>query len=315
MLKRITLLIGLLLAPSLAFAQSSVLPFYYNSSGTKVPVGTDNPLPVTGGATGVPSDIKYWDSIALGAPSPYGTSPGAVTVPGVNANITNVNPNGQATAANSAPVVVASDQLLGIIGAGAAGAAATGNPVGTGCKYFATQPTYTDLQRSDCQSDTRGNGKVAIFGADSINSAAIQTTDADGVGGTTVANAFRVAARQYVFSGSNVVDRMFTCPSTAVVNVNNTTTELVALTSTQIIRVCSFVITSSLAGTASFVYGTGTNCGTGQIAITGAMTMAIATPIQISAANGSVMRTIASNALCLTAGTGTVTGFITYAKF
>lgn len=32
-----------------AFAQSSVLPFFYNSAGTKVAVGSGNPLPITGG--------------------------------------------------------------------------------------------------------------------------------------------------------------------------------------------------------------------------------------------------------------------------
>lgn len=47
MLKRIILLVGLLLTPVAALAQSSVLPYYYNSLGTKVPVGTGNPFPVT----------------------------------------------------------------------------------------------------------------------------------------------------------------------------------------------------------------------------------------------------------------------------
>lgn len=47
----------------------------------------------------------YWAGTALGAPSAYGTSPGAVNVPGVNAFVTNTNANGRATAANSSPVV------------------------------------------------------------------------------------------------------------------------------------------------------------------------------------------------------------------
>lgn len=37
-------------------------------------------------------NVQQWDGTALGAPSNYGTSPGAVTVPGVNAYVTN-NPN------------------------------------------------------------------------------------------------------------------------------------------------------------------------------------------------------------------------------
>jgi hypothetical protein len=47
---------------------------------------------------------------ALGSPSNYGTSPGAVEVIGVNAFVTNANANGQATMANSSPVAIASNQ-------------------------------------------------------------------------------------------------------------------------------------------------------------------------------------------------------------
>lgn len=56
------------------------------------------------------SSIPTWAGGTLGAMANYGTSPGAVLVPGVNAFITNANANGQATMANSAPVVIASNQ-------------------------------------------------------------------------------------------------------------------------------------------------------------------------------------------------------------
>lgn len=52
-----------------------------------------------------------WAGSTLGAPSNYGTSPGAVAVPGVNAFVTNTNPNGQATAANSSPTVLPAAQV------------------------------------------------------------------------------------------------------------------------------------------------------------------------------------------------------------
>ena len=55
--------------------------------------------------------VQIW---ALGAPSSYGTSPGAVVVPGVNAFVTNSNGNGQATMANSSPVVLASNQTAAL---------------------------------------------------------------------------------------------------------------------------------------------------------------------------------------------------------
>lgn len=51
-----------------------------------------------------------WAGGTLGAMAAYGTSPGAVLVPGVNAFVTNTNSNGAATSANSGPVVIATDQ-------------------------------------------------------------------------------------------------------------------------------------------------------------------------------------------------------------
>ena len=123
-------------------------------------------------------------------------------------------------------------------------------------------------------------------------------------------------ALQSWYNGSTW-DRQFTCPLTASVNVAAAaTTQIVALASSQIIRVCSFVISGdTLATTATFVYGTGSNCATGQVAITGAMRLQDEGNISISSGSGSVMRTAASNALCLTAATGAVTGFITYAQY
>jgi hypothetical protein len=50
-------------------------------------------------------------NVLAGAFANYGTSPGAVKVPGVNAFVTNTNANGTATAANSSPVVLASDSV------------------------------------------------------------------------------------------------------------------------------------------------------------------------------------------------------------
>lgn len=69
-----------------------------NSSGTEV--GT--------AAAPVVNNTAQWASGTLGAMANYGTSPGAVLAPGVNAFVTNSNANGRATAANSSPVVLPS---------------------------------------------------------------------------------------------------------------------------------------------------------------------------------------------------------------
>lgn len=49
--------------------------------------------------------LPTWAGGTLGAMANYGTSPGAVLVPGVNAFITNANVNGRAVVASSSPVV------------------------------------------------------------------------------------------------------------------------------------------------------------------------------------------------------------------
>lgn len=65
----------------------------------------------TGAATAANQAIvNTWASGTLGAMANYGTSPGAVLVPGVNAFMTNANANGANNSANSSPVVIANDQ-------------------------------------------------------------------------------------------------------------------------------------------------------------------------------------------------------------
>lgn len=75
------------------------------------------------GAVPTTDNVAKWDGTALGAPSNYGTSPGAVAVPGVNAFVTNTvtvtGTGGTFPATQStSPWIVA--------GGGTAGAAATG---------------------------------------------------------------------------------------------------------------------------------------------------------------------------------------------
>ncbi len=107
------------------------------------------------------------------------------------------------------------------------------------------------------------------------------------------------------------------CDSSAVVNVAaGATTELVSLTAARSVRVCSFVLSAdTAASTATFVQGTGANCGTGTAGLTGAMAMGAASNITVGNGVGELFKTTAANALCLTAATGTITGVVTFAKF
>jgi hypothetical protein len=215
------------------------------------------------------------------------------------------------------PVVTIAGSVAGspseVVGNVASGVADSGNPVKVGGIYQSTLPTFTNLQRGNFQIGTRGSQNVTLFGTDSTVSAAIQNA-VDGLSNAT--NGLATLANNNVYNGSTW-DRQYTCNSSAVVNVTaGATTEIVALTGSQIIRVCSFGISMSAAGTAAFVYGTGTNCGTGTTSLTGAMPLATGTPMAVSGgAGGNVFRGAVSNALCVAAVTGNVVGWVNYAKF
>lgn len=202
-----------------------------------------------------------------------------------------------------------------VVGNVASGATDSGAPVKIGCKYNASAITLTDGQRGDCQVDASGVLRVRqnhVLGTDSdANSNALIAFAQNYTGSSGL-----LATVQHVFNGTSW-DRALSCPNTAAVSVTaGNTTEIVALTASQVIRICSIVISTSLAGTAQFIYGTGTNCGTGTTNISGAINLATATPLAITAAGGgSLMRSASANAFCIAAVTGNVSGFITYAKF
>ena len=221
-------------------------------------------------------------------------------------NLTQIN--------GTATVTAGVNGLLAVGGNVASGVADAGNPVKVGCKYNATLPVYTDGNRTDCQSDVSGATLMQIGGSTVTSSDNFSTFLI--YGRNTSQQARLPATVGYIFNGGSF-DRQFTCPNTAVINVAAAaTTQLVALAASQIIRVCGFTITADTAATtATFVYGTGANCGTGTTAITGAMRMQDEGNISQVSGNGSVFRTASANALCLTTATGAVTGFVTYAQY
>lgn len=96
------------------------------------------------------------------------------------------NPNGQATMANSSPVVIASDQsVVPVGGAIASGSADSGNPVKVGGKFNTTLPTYSDGQRTELQFGSRGALEIQIMGAGSTTGAAASASGADTVSNST----------------------------------------------------------------------------------------------------------------------------------
>lgn len=123
------------------------------------------------------------------------------------------------------------------------------------------------------------------------------------------------AVSAYAFNGANY-ERTFSCVSGAVVNVTaGATTQVIAQSSSTAIRICSIVLTISAPGTAAFVQGTGSNCGTGQASLTGPMTMTTGVPISFGSGMGSVLRTSSAQAFCLSATGGNVAGWVMFAQY
>jgi hypothetical protein len=125
-------------------------------------------------------NVTQWAGGALGAMANYGTSPGAVLVPGVNAFITNTPTVAQATAANLNATVVGTGtfavqaalnaETTKVIGTvrnlGNAGAitdfagqnaTAPANAWLFGCQFNTTPTTLSSGNASPCQLDSAGN--------------------------------------------------------------------------------------------------------------------------------------------------------------
>ena len=115
------------------------------------------------------------------------------------------------------------------------------------------------------------------------------------------------------------------CDSSVVINqATATTTQLVALAAGKKIYVCSAMVNQVGAVTAptfQFVYGTGANCVTGQVALTGVITGAnvagtITNPQFGGTGLGYVFSAPASQALCITTTTTQPQkGLLSYTQF
>lgn len=94
----------------------------------RVTLANDNTIPTGWPTAANQTVVNTWASGTLGAMATYGTSPGAVLVPGVNAFVTNTTALGQAAMAVSSPVVIASNQTANALwGHGVTGAAVPAN--------------------------------------------------------------------------------------------------------------------------------------------------------------------------------------------
>lgn len=233
-------------------------------------------------------------SVSVGNVSIDQSVPG--TTNGVVVNSGSVTASGSVANSNE---VAAGTSTTGVVGPMVQGA------VNTGALPAPTNATTLPLQLD-------ASGRLIAVLRQGNNSATVGSA-ADA---STLNTVLYTYSAMGLYNGTNT-DRGFTCPNTAAISVTaGNTTQIVALSGSTIIRVCSIAVSMSAAGTAQFVYGTGSNCGTGTTNITGAMTLATGTPMTLAApAGSSVMRGAAANALCVAAVTGNVTGWLSYAQY
>lgn len=95
-----------------------------------------------------------------------------------------------------------SDGNAKIVGNVAAASADSGNPVKTGGKHYTTQPTYTDGQRTEVQTDTRGNQRMTIMSGGTVTGWSFVADNADAVAVSATAARGNVMAKAQMFNGT-----------------------------------------------------------------------------------------------------------------
>ena len=248
-------------------------------------------------------NVRTWGSgtsSTLGAISLYGTSPGAVLVPGVNAYITG------------------------------------GTGVGvTGSFYQATQPA--SLASAQVASGAYASGAFASgAGTDGWN--VTQGAKADSVCGTATGTCSEMALLKYIAAavaasapaGTNITGYNSNDPC-AYANKTNlpfttngtTSVQLVALSGSTTIYVCSLHYIAAGATTVAFTTGTGTACVTGNAAVIGSTTAGIANSMSYAAnggetygnGTGTIAKGAASSEFCMINGTNVyVSGNLTFVQ-
>src|SRR5271157_75080 len=184
---------------------------------TSLPAGANTIGAVTQASGPWTINETQLNSVALGSPSNYGTSPGAVSVQGVNAFITNTVPvtltsttitGTVAVTQSTSPWVVSNCGTFAVQatqttspwvvgGPAASGSATSGNPVLQGAVFNTTQPTVTNGQVVDLQSTARG-ALIIASGVDPLNvSVASSGTTNTALASWTNATALNTTALPY----------------------------------------------------------------------------------------------------------------------
>lgn len=134
--------------------------------------------------------------------------------------------------------------------------------------------------------------------------------------GANFASAQSPNALCYTTNGSNCAQAVAASNSLPIAISSATTTQIVAAVTGQTIYVTSWDLVSSAGGTFKWVYGTGTNCGTGQHDLTGTYTFGTSTVFTKGNGLGTVLYIPIGNALCaISSGSIIAQGSISYVQF
>lgn len=120
----------------------------------------------------------------------------------------------------------------------------------------------------------------------------------------------------YATGGINCIPGIQASASVAISQASAATVQIVALASGQKIYVTSFNVMSAGTGNFSLVYGTGTNCGTGTTALTGAYPLIAQSGISTGNGLGTILFVPSGNALCVTSSAAVqMSGSLSYVQF
>lgn len=163
---------------------------------------------VTQGTVPWVDDITQWANVALGAPSNYGTSPGAVAVPGVNAFVTNTitcaNCSGSGASATDTTTFTPGTSIFAPTG-GFFQTTATSNPLANGqqgaFQVTAQRALFANLRNSSGTEIGTSAAPVQVTGANGTFPATGTTSNAGSAVATSSANVPGVAYN-YGFNGT-----------------------------------------------------------------------------------------------------------------
>lgn len=264
--------------------------------GSGLPTGSGG----GGGSGGGSSSITSWGGGTLGAMATYGTSPGAVNVPGVNAFVTNTLAPGQAAAGSSSPVVVAKNSGTGSTVAGAAvGTAGTASAEVVTVQGIASMTPFLTTTTLNAET-TKVIGTVNVAAAQSI--AATQSGTWTVQPGNT-ANTTAWLVRPNDGTRSAIIDPCeanLQSYATGVIT-SATTTRIVAPSASNKTYACMFFVKASAADNVGVYEGTGGTCGTGKTGVLGGTTTA--NGLVLATGDGLLLQAGGKVAAMQTAGT------------